>query len=294
MSVPSPKFSVVVPACARPEQLAQCLLRLAPGVQTYPAANYEVLVTDDSKDFQVRDLLIAQFPWAQWWQGPRRGPAANRNHGAAHAQHDWLAFTDDDCQPEAGWLAGFAGELAAAGGAALEVLEGRTYADRLRRSLAERSPVNSHGGFFWSCNLAVRADLFRRLGGFDEGFPHATMEDVDFALRLRAAGAREKFVASAGVCHPWREIKGFRGMWTAEEKHLASVKYFLQLHPEERKNHTPQAYLKNNARQLLKVTLPGLWRWRGRGLSTAFAWHLHTLGNTLKLRHGKPYSMPSP
>ena len=69
------KFSVVVPACARPEQLGQCLARLAPSAQTFSAEAYEVIVTDDSADESVRNLVQTSFPWAQWVAGPRRGPA---------------------------------------------------------------------------------------------------------------------------------------------------------------------------------------------------------------------------
>ena len=275
---PAPvKFSVVVPACERPDQLAQCLTRLAPGTQTFPAADYELIVSDDSGDSSVRDLVQKRFSWAKWAAGPRKGPAANRNHGAAQASHDWIAFTDDDCLPEPGWLAAFAQATAIFSDPPLEVLEGRTYADRPRQSLSERAPINTTGGFLWSCNMAVRADCFRRLGGFDTGFPFASMEDVDLALRLRAAGAREQFVPEAGVCHPWRDIGGFCAMWTAEEKHFASVKYFITRHPEARADHNPAAYLKMNVRQFIRETLPGLWRWRGRGFTAALAWHLHTL-----------------
>jgi GT2 family glycosyltransferase len=282
---PSPiKFSVVIPAFERPEQLAQCLARLAPGTQTHPAADYEVIVTDDSRDSSVRDLVQKQFSWAKWTAGPRKGPAANRNHGAEQAGHAWIVFTDDDCLPDAGWLAAFAEVIATASpGAAPDVLEGRTYADRPRQSLAERSPINSNGGYLWSCNFAIQTDCFRRLGGFDTGFPYASMEDVDFARRLRAAGAREQFVPAAGVCHPWRDLGGFRGMWIAEKKHFASVKYFLAKNPEARALHTPAAYLKMNARQLVRETLPGWWRWRGRGFSAALAWHLYTLRSTFAL-----------
>jgi len=276
----SVKFSVVVPAYARPEQLAQCLARLAPGVQTFAASDYEVIVTDDSKDTSVKDLVQARFSWAKWTAGPKHGPAANRNHGAAQANNEWLAFTDDDCLPEPGWLAAFAFALAESGNTAPDVMEGRTFPDRPQRSLAERAPLNSHGGYLWSCNLAVRTELFQQLGGFDTGFPYAAMEDVEFALRLRANQAKEKFVPAASVCHPWREINGFRAMWQVEDKHLASVKYFLQHHPEAWPNHTPLAYLKNNLRQFIRNTLPELWRWHGRGATVALAWHLHTLVNS--------------
>jgi GT2 family glycosyltransferase len=283
MSATTLKFSVVVPACDRPEQLAQCLTQLAPGKQTFPALNYEVIITDDSRNPRVREWVQNKFAWATWTAGPRKGPAANRNHGAALAKHEWIAFTDDDCLPEPGWLAAFAEAIAVATGTPPEVLEGRTYADRPKQSLAERAPINSTGGYLWSCNLAVKADLFRQLGGFDEKFPFASMEDVDFAQRLRTAGAREQFVAAAGVCHPWRNIGGFQAMWTAEKKHFASVKYFLAKNPAARSTHTPLAYLKMNARQLVRETLPGLWRWRGRGFPAALAWHIYTLSTIFYL-----------
>jgi glycosyltransferase involved in cell wall biosynthesis len=35
------------------------------------------------------------------------GPASARNTGAAAARGEWLAFTDDDCLPDRGWLTAF-------------------------------------------------------------------------------------------------------------------------------------------------------------------------------------------
>ncbi|MGA2053571.1 MAG: glycosyltransferase, partial [Opitutales bacterium] len=233
-------------------------------------------------------LVADRFPWATWTAGPRRGPAANRNHGARLARAEWLAFTDDDCLPDPGWLAGFARALASESVSPPDVLEGRTYADRPRRSLAERSPINTHGGYLWSCNFAVRASVFVSLGGFNEGFPYAAMEDVDFARRLRAAGAREQFVEAAGVRHPWREIPGFRAMWTVEERYCASLRHFLTLHPEAWSEYTLAAGLKTNLRILLRETLPGIFRWQGRGLGAALAWHLHQLKRLGFLFHSRP------
>jgi GT2 family glycosyltransferase len=281
-------FSVVVPACARPAALAECLARLAPGAQTLPASQYEVIVTDDSPDESIRNLVADRFPWACCTVGPRRGPAANRNHGARLARADWLAFTDDDCLPDPGWLAGFAAALASANSTPPDVLEGRTYADRPRRSLAERSPINTHGGFLWSCNFAVRARLFSQLAGFNEGFPYAAMEDVDFARRLRALGAREQFVEAAGVCHPWREIPGFRAMWAVEERYYCSLRHFLTLHPDAWSEYTPLAGLRTNLRHLFRETLPGIFRWHGRGVAAALAWHLHQIKRLGFFVQGRP------
>jgi GT2 family glycosyltransferase len=49
--------------------------------------------------------------------------------------------------------------------------------------------------------LMVRADVFDRLGGFDEGFWPAWWEDVDFCRRLRDAGYRIRYVPDAVFRH---------------------------------------------------------------------------------------------
>jgi N-acetylglucosaminyl-diphospho-decaprenol L-rhamnosyltransferase len=49
--------------------------------------------------------------------------------------------------------------------------------------------------------LLVRADVFDRLGGFDEGFWPAWWEDVDFCRRLRDAGYRIRYVPDAVFRH---------------------------------------------------------------------------------------------
>ena len=49
--------------------------------------------------------------------------------------------------------------------------------------------------------LMVRADVFDRLGGFDEAFWPAWWEDVDFCHRLRDAGYRIRYVPDAVFRH---------------------------------------------------------------------------------------------
>jgi N-acetylglucosaminyl-diphospho-decaprenol L-rhamnosyltransferase len=49
--------------------------------------------------------------------------------------------------------------------------------------------------------LMIRADVFDRLGGFDEAFWPAWWEDVDFCRRLRTAGYRIRYVPDAVFHH---------------------------------------------------------------------------------------------
>ena len=107
-------WSVVIPTCNRPEQLARCLALLPRKVG--------VIVTDDSSDARTRAMLTRDFAHVRLTQGPRRGPAANRAHGATLAGGEWLAFLDDDVVPSPGWLAA----IVAAATNATDVIEGKT------------------------------------------------------------------------------------------------------------------------------------------------------------------------
>jgi GT2 family glycosyltransferase len=191
------KFSIIIPTCDRPENLRECLRR----VIGQRGANAEVIVSDDSRAEGAR-MAVAEFPGAQWMQGPRRGPAANRNSGARQAKGEWLLFVDDDCQPEEGWLAAY--ERAASDEA--DVLEGRTDYPARDEFAFYQVVENLNGGAFWSCNLAVRREKFAELGGFDEDFTEACAEDMEFAWRMRDRGLRCVFVEKARVTHPPRPM----------------------------------------------------------------------------------------
>ena len=219
-------FSIVIPTRDRRPELAQCLHRLAPGAQTLPAADYETIVTDDSPTESAR-AVVQTYPAVRYIVGTKRGPAANRNCGAAQARGDWLVFVDDDCLPDPGWLQGYARRIQQAD--APRVCEGRTYAGGERRSCYETSPVNEQGGHLWSCNFAIERAVFAALGGFDERFPYAAMEDVDLRVRLERTGQPVAFEPAAAVRHPWRVESDLR---RARRRHRESVLVFNRLHPD--------------------------------------------------------------
>ncbi len=252
-------LSVVIPTYQRLDLLSACLDRLKPDIQTIDPQSYEVIVTDDGKSILAQAMIAEQYPWVRWVQGPRRGPAANRNHGASQARGKWLIFTDDDCLPQPSWLAAF--QQAQVSHTTVSVFEGRVFTDRPRRSLDEISPTNDKGGNLWSCNVCILKALFQELGGFNERFPHAAMEDVELRIRLEKRGEKMLFLPEAGICHPWRKAAGWKG-WV---KYRESVAVFLMLHPEQRPKFTSKHYFEVMVRILIKETLPGLVRFRGAG-----------------------------
>lgn len=159
-------------------------------------------MSDDGSREPALDSVGTFHPWARIVQGPRRGPAANRNAGAATATGAWIAFTDDDTEPSAHWLSAFADAIV--GDA--EIYEGRTTCDGGFGSPLYHAPVNETGGWLWSCNFLVAASAFRAVGGFDEGFRFPNAEDQDLRDRMRDAGFRTLFVRDALVNHPPRRV----------------------------------------------------------------------------------------
>jgi glycosyltransferase involved in cell wall biosynthesis len=148
-----------------------------------------VIVVDDGspQTLQLQDCTMVRHTC-------NRGPAAARNTGKALALRSGVsivAFTDVDCLPEPGWLEQHAILQAQAPG----IWAGRTLAstsdiigefhDRVgtlmprRRSAAARDALYAP-----TCNLSLSRAIAENLH-FDENFPGAAFEDVDFCLRAR-------------------------------------------------------------------------------------------------------------
>lgn len=207
---PSALFSVIVPTRDRPERLEACLEAMAQ--LDFPAEKFEVIISDDGS--RVPPVtLVARFAdrlRVRLVQGVQAGPAAARNRGAAQANGRFLAFTDDDCVVQHEWLSAYERSFTrqpdhlAAGrvvnglphnpfSTATQFIVNYVYAEN------EREPAGTL--MFSSSNLAMRADLFRELGGFTEAFPLAAGEDHDFCHRWQHGGWGTMHIPDAVVRH---------------------------------------------------------------------------------------------
>jgi glycosyltransferase involved in cell wall biosynthesis len=215
-----PFFSIVIPTYARPTQLAVCLHSLQH--LDYPRDRFEAIVVDDGSDAAL-DAVVAPFseqlPVTLLRQA-HAGPATARNTGAAHAQGQFLAFTDDDCTPAPDWLRTLATRLAATpthaiAGQTLNALPNNLYAatSQLFASFLTSSlnTALNHGGFWTTNNLALPADTFRALGGFNPTLPFAGGEDWELCSRWLAEGHRICYAPEAVVYHAHH--MNFRAFW---------------------------------------------------------------------------------
>ena len=265
-------ISIIIPTYNRNDLLGKCLETLASGKQTISHTQYEVIITDDSKEKLAESFIKNNFSWAKWVEGPHKGPAANRNNGVKNSKGTWLVFIDDDCIPDADLLENYIKAILA--NKDCSVFEGRTYVNTPRKSLAEISPTNETGGYLWSCNFCIRRSLFEKLSGFDERFPYACMEDVDLRLRLVNNGFSFKFIKEAAVLHPWRLKNTKRSGW---HKLRDSTLIYLNLHPEEKKNINSEYFFKWVVISFFKETLPGIFKYKASGLREALEEHFSFL-----------------
>jgi len=242
------KVSVVVPTCSRPEDLQKCLGRLADQMNG-GMHSMELLVCNDSID-SISHSALQGLPNARVINGPRRGPAANRNAGATAAQGEWLIFLDDDCLPDQNLLERYKAAIAAHPD--LSVFEGSIAAERPRAHPFEEAPLNERGGNLWSCNFCIRRSLFLELGGFDERFPAPAGEDAELRYRIGKAGQRILFVPEANVVHAWRRRSALG--YLRQQKNLRTADLIaMSIHPELRHFFTPWNVAKDIVRYYVRL-----------------------------------------
>ncbi len=203
-----PRFSIIIPTYNRPQQLATCLQSLAQ--LRYPRDRFEVIVVDDGSTMLLETTLA---PFCKQMnltlvKQSNAGPAAARNAGAEKAKSEFLAFTDDDCTPAPRWLQTFAAVFAEtpdclAGGRTINRLTDNLFstASQLIVDLVYRhyNANPQQARFFASNNMAMPAQRFHELGGFNTNF--RTAEDRELCDRWLHRGWPMIYAPTAIIHH---------------------------------------------------------------------------------------------
>jgi GT2 family glycosyltransferase len=200
------RVSVVIPTYRRPDLLQRCLSAL--DAQDFAADEFEIVVADDAAsaetEAQTRAFALQARSKVRYLRvTEKHGPAAARNAGWRAACGGIIAFTDDDCQPDARWLA-----------EAIKVLEAQpdvsAVAGRTVVPLPavptdyELDTAGLASAEFVTANCFCRRDLLERIGGFDERYTAAWREDSDLHFAILAQGGTIAVAPQAIVTHPVR------------------------------------------------------------------------------------------
>ncbi|HMO51476.1 MAG TPA: glycosyltransferase [Kiritimatiellia bacterium] len=220
-----PAMSVVMPTHKRPEALRRTLLEIARQAGERP--EMEVIVCDDgSGDETIRVLQEAagkEDVALAWISLPRSGgPAVARNHALRLARGRAILLLGDDIVPGPGLLQRHLrfheehpGDAAALLGYTtwptemavtpfMKFLEGAGRAYFFAYPDLPPGKVVS-GMYFYTCNVSFKRALCERAGVFDEQFPFASHEDLEFGLRLERTGMQLVYDPDA-IGYHWHHL----------------------------------------------------------------------------------------
>lgn len=224
--------SVVMATYNRARDLERALTAIADQRTTRPI---ECIVVDDASTDETSEILhrwTASHVLAVRVErrASNGGPAAARNLGWRLAHGGVVAFTDDDCRPEPGWLDALVEPIAAG---AADVTTGRVVPDpddEIRSLWVHTFSFDGELPAFATCNAAYRRSTLESVGGFDESFRAG--EDVDLGHRALATGARHRHVSGAVVRHA-RTNLGYLAFLRTRVRWGDSVRAFRR-HPQLR------------------------------------------------------------
>jgi len=240
------EISVVIPVYNACHTIVDCLKSVV-DQETRPL---EIIVVDNGSTDGSWELL-EEFSQAAkgvpivLCRERKRGASAARNKGISLARGEMVAFTDADCVADVGWLqkinnsfnhdslGAVAGNIF--GYRPLKTVEKFQSLYTLRGLDSER--VFNHytliEGGFPTANLAVRKEVLRAVGGFDENFL-IYGEDHDLCARIYKKGFRIKYTPLAKVYHRHRN---------SVKKMLKQSYGFAKAHPRKMKKLFPRVQI---------------------------------------------------
>ncbi len=195
------------------------------------------------------------------------GPGAARNVGWRSSRAALIAFMDDDCEADSGWLEA---AIAAWGGDPGRFLQGQTVPipeeEHLIDPYSYTVDVRAPDIGYQTCNMLYPRALLERIGGFDpDAFPYPQGEDTDLAFRAQKAGAVPVWAPEARMRHAVVRLGplGFlRRAWS-----WGNCMELCTRHPEFRRERLVHRYFWNRShyfllRLLLALALPRRrWLW---------------------------------
>ncbi len=241
----APEVSIVIPVWNRLDITLDCLRALA----AHTEGAYEVIVVDNGS-MPPAEVALGSIPGLRLRRlDANLGFARACNEGARLARGRYVLFLNNDTIPQPGWLppmlavwdkeprVGVVGSLLLypetreVQHAGVEMAPDGVPRHRFRFDSASAPGVVSDGvvpAVTGAC-LLTTADLFARLGGFDEAFVNG-YEDVDLCLRAREAGGLSYYCSASVLLHHEAATPGR----LAPVRETANLARLLQRWPKDR------------------------------------------------------------
>jgi GT2 family glycosyltransferase len=202
------EIAIVIATYKRPMLLRRCIDCLTR--QTIKHDRYEIIVVSDGPDNDSQTLVKEfrqQYPDLHFVYSntlKNEGPATARNTGWQLADAEWIAFTDDDCLPERGWLQNFL--EAAVRSEQPAVWTGRVIVP-VSGTLTdyEKNISALESADFVTANCCVPRSFLKMVGGFDTNYKMAWREDSDLHFKFLQRGLTVEKATDAIVVHPVRQ-----------------------------------------------------------------------------------------
>jgi glycosyltransferase involved in cell wall biosynthesis len=159
-------------------------------IKKFTTCPYELIVIDNASTDRTQDWLLKQQLDCLIINKQNLGVAKGRNQGIKKATYDVVCFLDNDTEVMENWFApildGLKGDVVMVTKRGVRVLTLNPLQFAPPEHIGGKNYVDVGVGF---C-MAIRRPVFEMLGEFYDRFPYPKFwhEDLEFGLRLRAAG----------------------------------------------------------------------------------------------------------
>ncbi len=229
------ELALIVASYRRPDAIRVLMQALAR--QTLPHSAFEVAFVGDGRD-ETEAAYQEAFGWARGELAlpivhcafqENAGPARARHHGILATSAPWICITDDDMEPDPGYLAAHLGALQD-GGDDRTVVIGKVVPETgwerqpVYEAMRTQAMLEMHqalasgarrgqGTLLVTQNVSLSRPAYFRVGGFDESLRLG--EDTELGWRLERDGARFVFAPGAAAVH--RSRVGSYETWLARQ-----------------------------------------------------------------------------